>query len=47
MAIELVLELLFKIFVVVFLGILLIVGLFLTVRAYKIKAVGFYFADIV
>lgn len=46
MAVEVILGLLFRVFMIVFLGIILIVGIFLVVRAYKIRAVGFYFAGI-
>jgi hypothetical protein len=44
MAAELMISLLFRLFMIAFLGIILIVGLFLVIRAYKIKAIGFYYA---
>ena len=43
---EIVLGVLFRLLMIGFLGIILIVGLFLVFRAYKIKSVGFYYAGI-
>ena len=46
MAVELMLDLLFKLFMIAFLSIILVVGLFLVIRAYKISAIGFYYAGL-
>jgi len=37
---------LFRLFMIAFLGIVLVVGLFLVIRAYKIRAIGFYYAGL-
>ena len=46
MPIESILSTFFILLIIIFLGTLLIVGSFLIIRAYKIKALGFYFSGI-